>query len=221
MFEILTGTNLFNGIVAANIEKLLSKTTYRIKKYSKGQVIALMGETCESLSILIEGSVKGEMLDFSGKTITIEDIKAPDPIAPAFIFGSNNKYPVNIIANQQTKLLIIHKDELIKLLQSDIIILKNFLRIISSRAQFLSNKIKFLSFKTIKGKFLQYLLKHGKKDRNEIVLQRTQTELAESFGVTRPSLARAIAELEKDKIIETNKKKINILNWEKLNSLLR
>jgi hypothetical protein len=31
--------------------------------------------------------VKGEMTDYNGKTIKIEDIEAPRPLAVAFLFG--------------------------------------------------------------------------------------------------------------------------------------
>ena len=44
------------------------------------------------------------------------------------------------------------------MLQKSEKVLVNFVDIVSSRGQFLSNKIKFLSFTTIKGKLAQYLL---------------------------------------------------------------
>ena len=94
-------------------------------------------------------------IDFSGKTIKVEDIEAPYPIAPAFLFGKNNKFPVNITANNDVELLLLPKDTVINILQTNVIFLNNFLNSISSRAQFLENKIKFLSFKTIffRGKY--------------------------------------------------------------------
>ena len=57
--------------------------------------------------IVIGGTVKGEMVDYSGRVIKIEDIPAPGALASAFIFGSRNRFPVNVVALTDTSLMII------------------------------------------------------------------------------------------------------------------
>ena len=44
----------------------------------------------------------------------------------------------------------------------------------------------------------------------------SQKELAEFFGVTRPSLARALGEMEKEGIIDVKRREIQINNKKKL-----
>jgi DNA-binding FadR family transcriptional regulator len=51
-------------------------------------------------------------------------------------------------------------------------------------------------------------------------LSQSQTELAEFFGVARPSLARALSEMEDEGILRVERRDITILNKEKLNKLL-
>ena len=99
MYEILMESPLFRGLRAGQIEELLSRITFRIRKYEGGEVIAYSGDVMGSQPVIIKGSVKGEMIDFAGRVIKIEDIESPRPLAPAILFGKNNKYPVNIIAN--------------------------------------------------------------------------------------------------------------------------
>ena len=48
------------------------------------------------LVILTKGSVRGEMIDYSGRLIKVEDITAPRAIAPLFLFGEQNRYPVEV-----------------------------------------------------------------------------------------------------------------------------
>ncbi len=170
--------------------------------------------------IVVSGSVRGEMTDFSGKKLKIEDIAAPRPLAAAFIFGRENRFPVDIIANEPASIMIIPRDVLIFLLQNSEVILKNYLNTISSRAQFLSGKIRFLSFKTIREKIANYILMHSAKDDQTFTLDQSQTELADFFGVTRPSLARTLARMEEEGMIRTKRREITILNREKLNNLL-
>lgn len=222
MFELLSFCPLFLGLNSETIKELLSSTNHQSKKYAKGELIALSGEVIQSQLIVIEGSVRGEMIDFSGKTIKIEDIAAPRPLAPAFLFGSNNKFPVNIVANELVVILFIPKPAFIQMMQKNEKVLANFMNIISNRAQFLSNKIKFLSFQSIKGKLANYLLQQIKKQKTDIViLDKSQAQLADLFGVTRPSLGRAIREMDQEGIIQARAKQIKIIDKIRLSSLLK
>jgi DNA-binding FadR family transcriptional regulator len=62
---------------------------------------------------------------------------------------------------------------------------------------------------------------HTANEDHTLTLDQSQTELADFFGVTRPSLARTLAQMECDGIIRTKRREITIINREKLNNLLR
>jgi CRP-like cAMP-binding protein len=177
------------------------------------------GEKVNSLMLVVSGITKGEMVDFSGRIIKIEEIPAPGALAAAFIFGKKNIFPVNVIAVTDAEILIIEKTEFLKLLIRNETILANFLEMISTRSQFLSEKIKFLSFKTIKGKLAQYFLQRTGNKSDSFVLDATQNDLADYFGVARPSIARALSEMEKDGIITAKGRHITIKDGKKLSSL--
>jgi len=217
MYSIICSSPIFKGISPSEIETILEKTHHQIRKFKAESLIAFNGDKCTSLNIIVEGSVRGEIEDFKGKTIKIEDINAPDTFAEAFLFASHNNILVNIVTNSETKILTFYKTDLLKLFQSNQTILENYLKIISDRFIIVTKKIRFLSLKNIKAKLAQYLLQISKEQKNKkIVLNKTQSELAEYFGVTRPSLARSISELNNEKVIYTRGKKIEILNPDKL-----
>jgi len=209
------------GIAAKDIEEIMSGVRHFRKNYQVGELLAIAGEPCNYLMCLLEGSVKAEMIDFSGKVIKMEDIKAPEALASAFIFGKNNLFPVNIIANEHTTILYIPKHDFLKLLQKDLKLLQNYLNNVSTRAQFLSDKIKFLSFKTIKGKIASYLVKLSNPDKEIIELPMPQNAMAEFFGVTRPSLARSLGEMADEGVIEVQRRTIRILDRKRLKEMIR
>lgn len=221
MFDILVQSPVFKGLKEADLEEIFGKKHHFTKKYEVGEMIAFNGDICNHLMFILEGSVKGEMVDFSGKTIKIEDIGAPRVLASAFLFGKKNTFPVNILANEKTKVLFIPKYEFMKMLQADIRILQNYMNSVSSRAQFLSDKIRFLSFKTIKGKIAHYLMTHLEKDGKTIIIKHTQQELSELFGIARPSLARSLGEMEEEGLIKSERKIISILDPEKIRGLMK
>ncbi len=219
--EMLSKCPLFNGVTSSELDVLMKDLPFQIKKYAKGQMLAQSGEECRSLMIMLKGSVRGEMMDVSGKAIKIEDIEPPKPLAVAFIFGQNNRFPVNIIANDDSEVFLLPKESMLILLQRSAPFLKNFMNIISSRAQFLSDKIRFLNFQTIKGKLAHYLLQLESSQQGEIILTKSQEELATLFGVTRPSLGRALRDLHNDGLIEAKAKSILIIDRQGLMALLR
>ena len=77
--------------------------------------------------------------------------------------GHQNNYPVQITANEEAALLSIPKDEFLKMMQAHEGVLTNFINILSSRAQFLSGKLRFLSFSTLREKLLGNLENSGEK----------------------------------------------------------
>jgi CRP-like cAMP-binding protein len=207
---------IFLGLANIEIEEIFSKVHHFTKSFEVGDIAAFSGEPVNFMMIVLEGSVKGEMQDFSGKVIKIDDIAAPRVLAAAFLFGKQNKFPVNVMANEKTRILYIPKYDFMKMLQGDIRILQNFLNVISSQGQILANKLKFLSFKTIKGKIAQYILSLAGPDKTMVELPMTQNELAEQFGVARPSLARAMGEMADEGIIAVDRKVVRILDRKRL-----
>jgi len=218
-YSILLKAPLFSGMMLTEIMSVISVTPYRIRKYKPGAMISQSGDLVSSFMMVIGGTVKGEMVDFSGRVIKIEDIPASGALASAFIFGSRNRFPVNVVAISETSLMIIEKADFIKFLKSNDKLLINFLDMISNRSQFLTEKIKFLNFKTIRGKFAQYILQVAGPDKSEIKLAVTQNDLAEYFGVARPSIARVLGELENEGIIITKGKTLKILDKKRLTEL--
>jgi CRP/FNR family transcriptional regulator, dissimilatory nitrate respiration regulator len=221
MIQSLADCPVFTGIPPEELERILVEVRHFKKTYQVGDMIAIAGEPCNYLMCLLEGSVKAEMIDFSGKVIKLEDIRAPEALASAFIFGKNNVFPVNIVANEHVTLIYIPRMDFLKMLQMNLKLLQNYLNNVSSRAQFLSDKIKFLSFKTIKGKIAQYILKQAGPGQDVIELKMPQHALAEFFGVTRPSFARSLGEMAEEGIIKVDRREIRILDRKRLMELVR
>ena len=211
---------VLKGLDNSELLEVMGQVNFQLKSFNPDDIVAHQGAEVKSLMILLNGSVRGEMTDFSGRIIKIEDIYAPKPIAGAFIFGKENKYPVEVIANEKAKVLVIYREEFLKLLTISPVIQKNYLDLISTKAQFLSRKIKFLSFKTIKGKIAHFILQLKPNNEGSVHLPFSQQDLANLFGVARPSVGRALKDMEEDGIINSKNRQIDILDHNALVALL-
>jgi len=197
---------------------LLEGVDYKTKEYNKGDIIARQGDACKGLYLLTKGAVKTEMVNENGGVLSIEKINAVRPLAPAFIFAKINVFPVDVIALEKSEVLFIAKEDILKLFQKNIAMFERYIQYNANMTQFLSNKLQTLTIKTIRGKLAHYMIEqlHYQQQTdpraNTITLDKNQTELAKYFGVTRPSLARTLSEMEVDGLISLNRKEIEILD---------
>lgn len=218
MDQRLLSILLFNGLEELQLERLLSQIIFQRKSFGKDALVASQGETCDRLIILTEGTVKGEMTGSTGKSLKIEEMEAPMVLATAFVFGNRNRFPVNIITTGDSKFIVIYKNELLKLFQLNEQVLQNYLSMISSKAQFLSEKLRFHSFRSLKAKLAFYLINEAGNNKS-FKIKHSQSELAELFGVARPSVGRAFLQLQEEQIVDIRYKQVEITNFEKLSKL--
>lgn len=212
----LNSCPLFKKISQDDFFEIMQTTHHQVRHFPKGSMVAQANESCAALYIILEGSVVGEMIDASGRSIVIDEISAPNTIASAFIFGINNRFPVNITAKTNVEILLFSKNDLLSLLQSNATILQNYLFILSNQSQFLAQKIHFLNFKTLRGKIASYLIKNENANGGIIHIPHTQQELADFFGVARQSLNRSLGELHNEGIIHQERSKIQIIDKQRL-----
>ncbi|MFV0468335.1 MAG: Crp/Fnr family transcriptional regulator [Dysgonomonas sp.] len=211
---------LFNSINADELASLLSRVEVKEVFFAKNEMLAMQDEPCNRLIILQKGSVKAEMTDSSGKVVKVEDIYAPNPLAILFLFGTKNRFPVQITALEHSEAMIIPKQSVLKMLGLNEQLLKNYLDISANFASRLSDKLYFMSFRTIRQKLISYLLSLP-SNNGLVVLDKSQQTLSEYFGVSRPSLSRELANMVKDNLILVDKKQIKITDREKLIQLIK
>ena len=218
--EDLASCPICSKIQIDDQEQFLLDLKYTVKGYAKNDLIVRQGDICDSLYMLTLGSVKTEMITENGNILGIEIIKAPRPLAPAFLFSDNNHFPVDVTALEEVEIMKIPKEEIMRLMMTNPDFMKQFLTHNSNRTQFLTNRLQMLSIKTIKGKVAHFLIEQEAVSQKSFTISRNQTELADFFGIARPSLARSLSEMVQDGIISINKKEYTILDMKKLRELL-
>ena len=199
-------------------ETFLDALSYKTKYFKKGEWIAQQGTIVNALYIIVKGSVKAEMISDSGTVLNIETIHAPNPLAAAFLFAENNRFPVDVVALEDCELILVSKESIVKQFSCNEKFLQGFMAFNANRTHFLAERLKFLSTKTIKGKLAQYIL--ARTSITDFTLDMNQTDLAEYFGVARPSLSRSLSEMIHEEIISLKGKRGKIRNIQKLKELI-
>ncbi|HMA99696.1 MAG TPA: Crp/Fnr family transcriptional regulator [Spirochaetota bacterium] len=207
---------LFNQIEPRELGNIIRAVTCKTKKYKQGAVIMRQDCTYENLYIIISGRCYGEMLDYAGKVIKIEDLPTPVTLAPAVLFAEQNKMPVSIITSAITEAVLIAKDDFFNICLRHRIILKNFLKLISNKFIFISNKLNFLQFKSLEKKVIHFILSLPADVNGIRYLPYGVKYLAELLAVTRPSLSRTLRQLQERGLLKREGKKIILAPEDKL-----
>lgn len=208
---------LFKGLSPDETDDLLAGR-FEVKSYRPGELVALQGSLCDQLLIVAEGLVRGEMTDALGRSTLIEEIPAPRAVAPAFLYATENRLPVAVVAAVSTEIVSIRRAHFTTMMQQDARLLTNYLRSMADRSRFLSEKLRMQRFGTIKSKLARYFLElsqrlaNGQAPISAFELKHTQQQLADLFGVTRPALARALKQMETAGLIQSKGKHVSLLD---------
>lgn len=137
---------------------LFSSLDYSTRSFEKGDWVARQGDALSSLYLLSKGRVKTEMITESGTILEVETLSAPTPLASAFLFAENNRFPVDVIALEECEIILIPKNAVMRLLATNEHFLQSYMAFNANRTQFLSERLQLLSIKTIKGNWLTIYL---------------------------------------------------------------
>ncbi len=201
IFEKVKNVEIFKDINEENLKALLTELKYKVKSFGKNEIVAFRGDEIEDLIIVAQGEIYTEMQKLNGDSIVVDRLSEGSVLAGAFIFGKDNRFPVDVVTASDSELIYISKDEIIKMFQLNEKLLQNYLGVISNKTQFLSKKIWFsFTNKSINNKLIAYLLNNMNRN-NCVFLQNSMKEIAQMFGVARPSLSRVLKEFIDEGII--------------------
>lgn len=204
----------------AELAALLEPGAIALRGFARGNILLLAGCVYEKLWILLEGSVAAEMHSPSGKALRIETIAAPEAIAAAMLFSPDAILPVTVEALEDVRAALLPRETVIRLCQRNRAFLENYLRDAGSRIAAFSERFRLLQFSTLRGRLADWLLRQATRTgRDLVVLPSSKEKLAETFGVTRPSLSREILAMDAEGLIEARGREIRIADAARLGAL--
>jgi CRP-like cAMP-binding protein len=202
---------LCHSIPVDKQEEFLADVNYSVTRYDKGDILVHQGARCDKLLIVIKGKVQTEMADETGDFMTIETIKAPNPLTTGFLFATDNASPVTAVAKVDTVAVLIPKENIYHLMRKYPEFMKAYLSYLSNKLTFLTEKLRLVSFRTIKAKLAYYLLRESKGE-DRFQLQLSRGEMARFFGVSHPAMVNVMMQMAKEGLIEVDRRNITILN---------
>lgn len=218
-YKKISSCPLFLHLSEKEVRDILERSVSEVIEIDKGNYIVRQGDSVRFLYLLMEGLVRTEMVTKEGNILEIEFIEPVRPLAPSFLVATENRYPVDVITAVKSVFYLIPKSNWMKEMMLNETLMANFMKVNSNMTVFLSKKLQMISIKSLKSKLSLYILENTTPQLDSFVIKRTQSQLAEYFGVQRPSLARTLAEMMKEGTIIIHKKVLTVLDRKKLEEL--
>lgn len=214
--DIIIKTRLFDNIDKKEIPNILNNFKSQKKSYDKGDIIIDTGDKVESIYIILNGKIEiSKEYDDTRKNI-VNILESGEIFAEAMALSTNKISQITAISLSKSEIL---KINIYNIFDNNFekndknIFIENLLKIISDKNKFLSIKNDILSQKSLRSKIVLYLKYMSNMQKSKkITVPYSRDKLAEFISADRSALSRELNRLAKEKMIELNGNKINIID---------
>ena len=220
-YSVLENSSLFQGIPLKELQECLESVPHHIQCYEKDEVIFHLMDPALRIGIILEGRVQAQKSFPNGSQVNVSVRNPGEMIGPAAVFSLNRRYPCDIVSLGPAAILMLHREDLLTIMQKDVRILENFTTEIASATYMLQQRLELLSYSGIVQKAAFWLLMQARQSgRSKIKIPESVSKWAMLMNVSRPSLHREIKKLDELGIIRYSPPAIEILDAEALEAIL-
>ncbi len=209
-------SSLFDGINEKDLKKMFKCFDTRIIEYKKDTTVISNMAKNNLIGVIMEGEAVLVRYDYNGNRTILEHLEEGSVFGGIFL--SSNFNEISVHTTSYSKIVMFDFDHIPKKCNKNCdyhtVLINNMLSTLAEKLQKLNERIEILTKKSTREKLLEYFENTGRRlGRKTFTLPMSYTDLADYFGVDRSALMRELKYLKDDGFIETNKKRITIINY--------
>ncbi len=211
--EVVRGAQLFAALDEAELNSLAARCAARW--YAPGELLFSEGEPCVGLYILISGRVRIFKTSPSGReqVLAVEGPGASIAELPVF---DGEGYPASASALEKSEALFVSRVDLRAICLEHPEVSLKMLQVIGARLRRLVGIIEELSFTSVRGRLVSWLLRQAKTGGSpagrgvSLPLNASHQEIAAQIGTVRELVSRNLARLQAERLIEMDGRGVRI-----------
>lgn len=157
----------------------------------KNETLFFEGDECTKIGFVISGKINIVSYLNDGKEIIYNVINKGEMFGNNLIFSSKPYYRGDVVAQEESEIAFVSKENLLKALSNDQSFLEAFLKAQSDFSKTLNFKIKLLTIDSAKERIKYYLTFH-----NNSITYKSITKLAKELYLTRETLSRTLYKMQ-------------------------
>ncbi|MBW1817442.1 MAG: Crp/Fnr family transcriptional regulator [Deltaproteobacteria bacterium] len=209
---------LFEGLAERHLDDLAMIVVDQ--KFARGQTIFSEGDEGNGFYVAASGRVKIFKLSWEGKEQILHIFGPGEPFGEVPVFSGQN-FPANAEAMEESRIFFFPRKSFIDLVRENPDLALNMLAVLSMRLRRFAALIEDLSLKEVPGRLAAYLLYLS--ERNEgaqrLELEIAKGQLAGLLGTIPETLSRVLGKMRDQALIETEGRRIHILDMQGLEVL--
>ncbi|WP_035287924.1 Crp/Fnr family transcriptional regulator [Clostridium sp. KNHs214] len=211
--DVLRNISLFSTVREPDLERLIASNHIYQKHYMKGVTVHNANETCQTLDIVLSGSLVAYSLSTNGSSTTMFEFSKGSMLGTNLLFDESHDYPLNIYCLTDCQIIHIDINAVLEFLH-DYNFTLHYIRSLSHNSQGINQKIAMFTQRTLRENIMNYLKQQTIIQKSSVILlPMSKRQLADYFGVQRPSLFRELKKLKEEGIIEINNRTIAIKKY--------
>lgn len=211
---------LFEGMPDVEIQDLVGIA--RERTFRKKETIFSEGERGTGFYVVTAGRVKIFKFSAEGKEQILHIFGTGEPFGEVPVFAGKH-FPANAEAMEDCRLLFFPRESFVELIKRNPSIALNMLAVLSKRLRVFASLIEDLSLKEVPGRLAAYLLylRQTNQGASDLDLTITKGQLASLLGTIPETLSRILGKMTAQGFIETDGRRIRLLDPEGLEELAR
>lgn len=187
---------------------------------SRGEIIFSEGDPGTGFYVVASGRVKVFKLSAEGKEQILHILGPGEPFGEVPVF-SGQHFPANAEAMEESRVFFFPRESFVGLIRKNPSLALNMLAILSRRLRMFAALIEDLSLKEVPGRLAAYLLYLSEKNKGskDLELTITKGQLASLLGTIPETLSRILGKMSIQGLIESDGRRIKILDTEGLQVL--
>ncbi len=209
-FDALSRTRLFAGAEPQEIEAMLDCLSARTKRFKQGEYLYLMGQSIDSLGLVLQGAVRIENADAWGNITVMEHVGSGGVFAATYAALPQTPLMVNVVAAKDCTVLFCNVERILSTCTDACshhrIVSENLLEIFARKNLDLSWRIFHSAPKTIRGRLLSFLsFESSKAGSREFDIDFNRQQLADYLGVDRSALSNELSKMQAEGLLRTHR----------------
>ncbi len=184
---------------------------YRVKRFERGDYLAFKGDKVRDLALLVSGSLTVTFPLSSGVVLRSMYHAAPYPLGALALLGRENRYRVDVTANEPCEVILVSREEIEKQIMSCREFMLSLFDYSTSKIDTFVEHLTLLSQRSIAAKLAYYIFICS-EDGKHYKFTKSIRGVSEYLCVERPSLSRVIAKFANDGLISYNNGEGEIIN---------
>ncbi|MFR8002488.1 MAG: Crp/Fnr family transcriptional regulator [Hydrogeniiclostridium sp.] len=208
--QVIRTSSLFSGIEKEEVNSMLSCLEAKEKEFQKDEYIFRMGDTTDSLGVVLFGCVLIVQEDVWGNRNIVSSVMPGQNFAETFACAPGAVLNVSVVAQSPSTVLFLNVKKILHTCPSSCShhnrMIQNLLSDLAVKNLRQNEKLSHLGQRTTRAKLLSYLSMMAQQcGSSEFDIPYSRQQLADYLSVERSGLSLELGKMRKDGLLDFNK----------------